>query len=136
MNFAPVDAPGGWGWRETIEVIGFGFESFGVAVITIGSITGITRVLLAPTSRLRLPYRELRQELGGAIVLGLEFLVAGDIIRTVAVEPTLRNVSVLGMIVLIRTFLSLAPQVEIDGRWPWQRDVRAETSGTGGSRES
>ena len=64
--------------------------------------------------------RPFRQRFAGAIVLGLEFLVAGDIIRTVVVAPTLENVAVLAVIVLIRTVLSMALQVEIEGRWPWQ----------------
>lgn len=109
------------GWREAIEWIGFGFEGLDVAVIAAGSIVAVFRVGLMPRERLQIPYRRLRQELGGAIVLGLEFLVAGDIIRTVAVDPTLRNVEVLGLIVLIRTFLSVTLQLEIDGCWPWQR---------------
>jgi uncharacterized membrane protein len=58
---------------------------------------------------------------GRSILLGLEFLVAADIIRTVAVEPSLGNVGVLGLIVLIRTFLSFSLEVEIDGVWPWHR---------------
>ena len=58
---------------------------------------------------------------GRSILLGLEFLVAADIIRTVAVQPSLQNVAVLGLIVLIRRFLSFSPEVEIDGRWPWRR---------------
>jgi uncharacterized membrane protein len=58
--------------------------------------------------------------MGRAILLGLEFLVAGDIIRTVVVDPTLDNVIVLGLVVLIRTFLSMTLQLEVDGRWPWQ----------------
>jgi uncharacterized membrane protein len=66
-------------------------------------------------------YRRFRQDLGRGILLGLEFLVAADIIRTVAVAPTLENVLVLGLIVLIRTFLSIALQVEIDGVLPWAR---------------
>jgi uncharacterized membrane protein len=60
---------------------------------------------------------------GRSILLGLEFLVAADIIRTVAVQPSLQNVAVLGLIVLIRTFLSFSLEVEIDGRWPWRRAV-------------
>lgn len=66
-------------------------------------------------------YRRYRQDIGRAILLGLELLVAGDIIRTVAVSPSIRSVVVLGGIVLIRTFLSMALQVELEGRWPWQR---------------
>jgi uncharacterized membrane protein len=59
--------------------------------------------------------------MGRSILTGLELLVAADIIRTVAVEPTLQSVLVLGLIVLIRTFLSISLQVEIEGKWPWQR---------------
>lgn len=66
-------------------------------------------------------YRKLRATLGRAILLGLELLVAADIIRTVAIEPTPDSVMVLGGIVLIRTFLSLSLEVEIEGRWPWRR---------------
>ncbi|MEZ4236170.1 MAG: DUF1622 domain-containing protein [Myxococcota bacterium] len=66
-------------------------------------------------------YRELRRGLGRAILLGLEFLVAGDIVRTVAIDPTLLGVAVLSIIVLVRTFLSFTLEMEIEGRWPWQR---------------
>lgn len=66
-------------------------------------------------------YKTMRQAFGGAILLGLEILVAGDLIRTVAVEPTLDNVIVLGIIVLIRTFLSFSLEIEINGEVPWKR---------------
>jgi uncharacterized membrane protein len=66
-------------------------------------------------------YRALRETFGGVLLLGLEILVAADLIRTVAVSPTLENVAVLGLIVLIRTFLSLSLQVEIEGELPWRR---------------
>jgi uncharacterized membrane protein len=66
-------------------------------------------------------YRTMRQAFGGVILLGLEILVAGDLIRTVAVEPTLENVVVLGLIVLIRTFLSFSLEIEINGVPPWRR---------------
>jgi uncharacterized membrane protein len=68
-------------------------------------------------------YRTLRQSFGGVILLGLEVLVAGDLIRTVAVTPTLTNVAVLGLIVLIRTFLSFSLEIEIDGVPPWRRGL-------------
>jgi uncharacterized membrane protein len=71
-------------------------------------------------------YRALRETFGGVLLLGLEILVAADLIHTVAVAPTLQNVAVLGLIVLIRTFLSFSLQVEIDGTPPWRR---ALTSG-------
>jgi uncharacterized membrane protein len=66
-------------------------------------------------------YRRFRQNVGRAILLGLELLVAADIIRTVAISPTLQSVAVLSGIVLVRTFLSFSLEVELTGRWPWQR---------------
>ena len=66
-------------------------------------------------------YHELRTDLGRAILLGLEFLVIADIIGTVAVEPTLQNLGVLAVIVAIRTLLSFALELEVSGRWPWQK---------------
>jgi len=71
-------------------------------------------------------YRELKIQLGKALLLGLEILVAADIIRTVALEATLQSVLVLGLLVLIRTFLSWALIVEIEGRWPWQPEKKSE----------
>lgn len=110
--------------RGAIEIVGFGFETLGVVVIALGSAVAIARFLAQGISNLQPRYHELRHDLGGTIVLGLEFLVAGDIIRTVAVDPSLQSVAVLGLIVLIRTFLSMALQLEIDGCWPWQRRER------------
>ncbi len=66
-------------------------------------------------------FRSFRENLGQAILLGLEFLVAADIVRTVVEEPTLLNVTVLGLVVIIRTFLSFTLQVELEGVWPWRR---------------
>ena len=78
-------------------------------------------------------YRAVRTVFGRSILLALEFLVAADIIRTVAVEPSLENVGVLGLIVLIRTLLSFSLEVEIDGTWPWRRAAagRAESAPPG-----
>ena len=116
--------------RAGMEFIGFGFESVGVGVIAFGALVVVIRLVAGGFRALKAPYRELRQELGSAIVLGLEFLVAGDIIRTVAVNPSLQSVAVLGLIVLIRTFLSMTLQLEIDGCWPWQRERRAPVKAT------
>ena len=104
------------------EAAGQALDLVGVVVIVVGSLVATVRYAL----RVRHgdgvdAYRRYRQGLGRAILLGLEFLVAGDIIRTVAVSPTFRGVGVLAVIVLIRTFLSLSLQVELEGRWPWQR---------------
>lgn len=77
-------------------------------------------------------YRELRANLGRAILLGLEFLVAADIIGTVAIEPSFRSLGVLALIVAIRTFLSFSLELEISGRWPWQH-AAAVTAPSGGA---
>jgi uncharacterized membrane protein len=98
------------------------FEAIGTAVLVAGLIWSV--VLAGMTWRAdggRKGYQALRETFGGVLLLGLEILVAADLIRTVAVSPTLGNVAVLGLIVLIRTFLSLSLQVEISGELPWRR---------------
>ena len=99
------------------------FEIVGVAVLVVGFAVGFVRALVA---RLRRGTNEgvyvmIRSYFGRSILLGLEILVAADLIRTVAVDPTWQNVVVLGLIVLIRTFLSFSLEVEMDGVWPWRR---------------
>ncbi len=97
-------------------------ELVGVLLILIGAVAATARFVARWASAgLDPAYREYRQHLGRAILLGLEFLVAGDIINTVAVDPTFRSVGVLAGIVAIRTFLSFSLEVEIEGRWPWTR---------------
>lgn len=109
--------------KGAIEAVGTAIDVAGVAVIVIG-VTAATTVFLYRIVRGRPPfarvYRGYRQSVGRSILLGLEFLVAGDIIRTVAVEPTFRTVGVLAVIVLIRTFLSFSLELELENRWPWQ----------------
>jgi len=107
-------------FNEVAEMVGVLFDGVGVAVIVLGTVVATVR-LAAYRRHDTDPYRQFRQDIGRGILLGLEFLVAADIIRTVAVTPTLQGVLVLGLIVLIRTFLSTALQVELEGRWPWQR---------------
>ncbi|MDY7227571.1 DUF1622 domain-containing protein [Hyalangium rubrum] len=102
-------------------------EAVGVAVMVLGAVLSL--VLLALRGRRPAavsPYRQFRQDLGRAILLGLEFLVAADIIRTVSEKPTLEGVVVLGLIVVIRTFLSFTLTVELEGQWPWQRPPEHE----------
>ena len=103
-----------------VEWIGTVIDGIGVAVVMIGATWAAVRYF---RHRANSSYRSFRQDLGRAILLGLEFLVAGDIIRTVVVSPTLQNVLSLALIVLIRTFLSMALELELEGRWPWQRAV-------------
>ena len=107
---------------EVIETVGKAIDGVGVAVIAIGALISAAGAV----SRLRHKsgdvYRVFRQQLGRSILLGLEFLVAADIIRTVAVTPDARSVAVLGGIVLIRTFLSFSLELEVSGYWPWQKN--------------
>jgi len=104
--------------------------------LVLGLAAAIVRAALGLTGGqgLEEAYRIVRTVFGRSILLGLEFLVAADIIRTVAVQPSLQNVAVLGLIVLIRTFLSFSLEVEIDGRWPWQPASLGRTAPLPGSR--
>lgn len=97
------------------------FEGAGVAVMVVGTLVSI--VLVVAHYRRgggESAFRSFREKVGRSILLGLELLVAADIIRTVSEEPTLRGVLVLGIIVLIRTFLSFTLAVELEGHWPWR----------------
>ncbi|MCM8568322.1 DUF1622 domain-containing protein [Gramella jeungdoensis] len=97
-------------------------EVAGVLTIVLGTVLVLARYLLSKQKSEGRSYKLLRQELGKAILLGLEILVAGDIIATVVTEPTMDKVLTLGVIVLIRTFLSISIEMEIEGRFPWQRN--------------
>ena len=107
-------------FTEVVEAIGLVIDGAGVFAIVLGLLIATLR-FAAAVRRGADGYRQYRQDLGRGILLGLELLVAADIIRTVAVAPTLQGVLVLGLIVLIRTFLSMALQLEVEGRWPWQQ---------------
>jgi uncharacterized membrane protein len=99
-----------------------GIEAVGVLVIVLGAVAASLHALwrLQNARASTGLYDAYRANLGRAILLGLELLVAADIIGTVAVDPTLQNLGVLALIVAIRTFLSFSLEVEIQGRWPWQ----------------
>ncbi|CAN5636294.1 hypothetical protein BH23CHL10_BH23CHL10_14570 [soil metagenome] len=110
--------------KELIGAIGLAIDVAGVLVILVAIIAagiGFVRGLMAGIAR-DVAYQALRQSIGRGILLGLELLVAGDIIRTVAIEPTFNSVGVLAVIVLVRTFLSFSLEVELTGHWPWSRD--------------
>jgi len=108
------------GIKLYIEYVAKGMEAIGVIIIALGAIIAISRFLISQLKFKNHLYSRLRKELGKAILLGLEVLVAGDIIATVVTEPTLEKVFTLAVIVLIRTFLSISLQVEIEGKFPWQ----------------
>ena len=101
-------------------------EVGGVLTILVGTILSIGKFLFFKQGKGKRSYRILRQELGKAILLGLEILVAADIIATVVTKPTMDKVLTLGLVVLIRTFLSLSIELEIEGRFPWQRKPSEE----------
>lgn len=110
-------------WIETAAVV---VEVLAVAIIVFAILTALTRYIVHyATNRERDNlYHQLKVSLGKALLLGLEVLVAADIIHTVALEATMESVFVLGLLVLIRTFLSWALVVEIEGYWPWQSQRR------------
>jgi uncharacterized membrane protein len=106
---------------EIIEAIGRAIDAIGVAVIAGGGLLAVFLTIGRIRQENGGAYEFFRRRLGRAILLGLEFLVAADIIRTVAVTPTGESVAVLAGIVLIRTFLSFSLQLEMTGAWPWQQ---------------
>lgn len=105
--------------RLAIEWSATGIEALAVAVILGGIVHATLRYGLHLQQRREDAYQRYKVYIGKALLLGLEFLVAADIVRTVALEPTLTNVGMLALLVVIRTFLSWSLVVEIEGRWPW-----------------
>ena len=109
-------------YKQWIEAVGFGIAALGVFLIAVG-------ILISTASFLKISFSNSFQEsfltykhnLSRVILLGLEFLVAGDIIRTVAVTPTYKSIGILAIIIVIRTVLSLDMQLELEGRFPWQK---------------
>ena len=112
-----------------------GFEALGVAILVVGVIWSFVLAVVAGrrSGWSAKTYLVLRQAFGGTLLLGLEVLVAADLVRTVAVAPTLDNVLVLGLIVVIRTVLSFSLETEIEGVAPWRR---ALISGAGTIRRA
>jgi uncharacterized membrane protein len=108
-------------FAELISITGYAVETVGVVIIIVGSIRASIRAAgqLSRESKVDL-YRKYRREIGQAMLLGLEFLVAGDIIRTVVVANSIADVASLGLVVLIRTVLVFTIHLEVEGRWPWQ----------------
>jgi uncharacterized membrane protein len=114
-------------FRDVIEAVGKTVDAVGVAVMVLGF--ALTAVSYARERRDPEAYKAARHRLGRAILLGLEVLVAGDIIRTVAASPTFTSVGVLAAIVVIRSFLSFTLEMEVSGRWPWQTGPAPNATG-------
>jgi uncharacterized membrane protein len=130
-----AEAQSGTTFADVMDHVAQGFEALGAAVLVLGVLWSFVLAALAwrRSGQPQRGYAALRQTFGGTLLLGLEVLVAADLIRTVAVSPTLNNVLVLGLIVLIRTFLSFSLETEIEGVVPWRR---ATTSGAGTLRRA
>jgi uncharacterized membrane protein len=110
-------------FAEGMEHVATFFEVLGAAVLVLGLFLSVTLSVRVwwQVREGRVAYQTLRRTFGGVLLLGLEVLVAADLVRTVAVEPTVQNVAVLGLIVLIRTVLSFSLEIEIEGVPPWRR---------------
>ncbi len=106
---------------DLISITGYVVEAFGVLVIIVGmgraAIRNTLQYFRSPESEI---YHRFRREMGRAMLVGLELLVAGDIIRTVVVIDSLSDVATLGLVVVIRTILVFAIHLEVEGHWPWQ----------------
>lgn len=109
---------------DAIEMVGIVIDAIGVIVILVGIVWGLAawvrdRIKLEDTCEI---YQNCRQRIGRAIVLGLEILVASDIIHTVAVEPTMMNAGVLAVLIVVRTFINWTLVLDLEQRWPWQSE--------------
>ncbi len=131
-------------FTPVMEHVAQGFEALGALILVTGVLWSMVLALVAwrRSRQLAHCYRVLRRAFGGTLLLGLEILVAADLIRTIAVAPTVDNVLVLGLIVLIRTFLSFSLEIEIEGVVPWRRAlasgagaVQRATAAASGARE-
>jgi uncharacterized membrane protein len=118
-------------FAEVMEHVAQAFEALGALVLTIGTLSSFVQAGLTwhRSGHVGQAYGPLRQALGGTLLLGLEILVAADLVRTIAVSPTVDNVLILGLIVLIRTFLSFSLETEINGTLPWRRGDRSRKPG-------
>ncbi len=112
---------------DVVEYFAVAIELLAVTIIVVG-ICWATYTFLVHRGLRHAPSsdRQYREHLGRTLLIGLEVLIAADIVRTVALDPTLEGVAILGLLVLIRTFLSWSVVVEIDHRWPWQEEPEPE----------
>lgn len=132
MFALPIISEGSATLTELIEIASLAIEILAVAIIVGSVFYSSTRFFYFLISKKRLTtenYLSYKHSLGGSLLLGLEILVAADVVRTVALEPTLENIAALGLLVVVRTFLSWSLVVEIEGRWPWQQKHGVAQSG-------
>jgi uncharacterized membrane protein len=107
-----------------MEAVVRGFELGGVTILVVGSLAAFVSAALS-YRRIggRGAYERARSDVGRAILLGLEFLIIADIVMTITVDPTLESAVALGVIVLVRTFLSFSLEIELEGSLPWRRSA-------------
>ena len=109
-------------FEEWMEGVAHGFEIVGVAILVAGSIAALAGYVLAlARGRREGAFERVRQAIGRAILLGLEVLIIADIVLTITVDATLESALTLGLVVLVRTFLSFSLEIELEGALPWQR---------------
>ena len=122
---------------DVMELVVHGFEIGGVAILVLGSLSALVTAAFSYRSVGGMQaYAEVRRNVGRAILLGLEFLIIADIVLTITIDPTLESALALGLIVLVRTFLSFSLEIELEGALPWRRAAdgkRPETRAEPGS---
>jgi uncharacterized membrane protein len=115
---------------ELMEKVVHGFEIGGVVILVVGSVAAFLMAALSYRRHgWKQAYEEARRNVGRAILLGLEFLIIADIVMTITVDPTLESAAALGLIVLVRTFLSFSLEVELEGSLPWRRKPATAAGG-------
>jgi uncharacterized membrane protein len=130
-TYAPRDRVEGGApvsFEEVMEDVVRGFEVAGVAILAIGSIFAGIRFLLGLVGARRAEaYQRVRNDIGRAILLGLEVLIIADIVQTITLDPTIEGALTLGIVVLVRTFLSFSLEIELEGVVPWRRRAVARS---------
>ncbi|MFC7359741.1 DUF1622 domain-containing protein [Nocardioides astragali] len=125
------------GFDDLMELVVHGFEVAGVAVLVLGAIGAFVHAAwTARRAGPRSAYESARRSVGRAILLGLELLIIADIVLTITVDPTLESALALGLIVLVRTFLSFSLEVELEGTLPWRKASASDRTGTLVPRDS
>jgi uncharacterized membrane protein len=119
-------------FEEWMDHVVKAFEVAGVGILAIGSIVALVNAVRALSrGERKLAYERARQDVGRAVLLGLEVLIIADIVQTITIDPTLESAGTLGIIVLVRTFLSFSLEIELEGVVPWRRRASTDAAATG-----
>ena len=116
--------------HEIIEGISFGIEILAVLIISVAIAHGVIRFIFHISKKKISAFQYYKIQVVEALQMGLDLLIAADIIRTIIVKPTIESIMVLGMLVVIRTLLSWSLSLEAEGRWPWQASMKSEKQKT------